>query len=143
MTESNVIRIRDQIAAIWTSDLGSQHSNRDERVESTMSRIRDLVREGRLDKSLTAPELGRAVGLSTSRLAALFREGTGVPIRPFILWTRLQLAVETISTGSSLTEASHAAGFADSAHLARTFRRMFGTTLSGSIRQLRVLLLNI
>lgn len=28
--------------------------------------------------------------------------------------------------GSSLTEAAHVAGFADSAHLSRTFRSMFG-----------------
>lgn len=31
-----------------------------------------------------------------------------------------------MGSGSSLTEAAHAAGFADSAHFSRTFRRMFG-----------------
>jgi AraC-like DNA-binding protein len=30
------------------------------------------------------------------------------------------------ASGAALTEAAHGAGFADSAHLSRTFRRMFG-----------------
>lgn len=42
------------------------------------------------------------------------------------LWLRLQRAVELFAAGTPLTEAAHAAGFADSAHLSRTFRRMFG-----------------
>jgi AraC-like DNA-binding protein len=32
------------------------------------------------------------------------------------------------AAGASLTEAAHAAGFSDSAHLSRTFRRMFGVS---------------
>ena len=35
-------------------------------------------------------------------------------------------AVELFSAGSSLTDAAHGAGFSDSSHLSRTFRRMFG-----------------
>jgi len=35
-------------------------------------------------------------------------------------------AVEIFAGGGSLTEAAHRAGFSDSAHLSRTFRRMFG-----------------
>jgi AraC family transcriptional regulator len=43
-----------------------------------------------------------------------------------VLWTRLNEAIQIAMAGRSWTEASHAAGFADSAHLTRTFRRMFG-----------------
>jgi AraC-like DNA-binding protein len=34
--------------------------------------------------------------------------------------------VEIYAAGASLTEAAHEAGFADSAHFSRTFRRTFG-----------------
>jgi len=35
-------------------------------------------------------------------------------------------AIEATIGGDNLTMAAHEAGFADSAHLSRTFRRMFG-----------------
>jgi AraC family transcriptional regulator len=34
--------------------------------------------------------------------------------------------VQLYANGSSLTQAAHSAGFADSAHFSRTFRRTFG-----------------
>jgi len=71
-------------------------------------------------------ELAKAVHRSPSRLAHRLREATGVPLRRFILWHRLRAAAEIAMRGSNLTEAAHAAGFADSAHLSRTFRSMFG-----------------
>jgi AraC-like DNA-binding protein len=39
-------------------------------------------------------------------------------------------ALTQIVCGVSLTTAAHEAGFADSAHLSRTFKRMFGMTPS-------------
>lgn len=73
------------------------------------------------------------MGLSPKRLAALFRQHTGLAMRRFTLWTRLQLAVAEIARGASLTDGALVAGFADGAHLTHTFRRMFGTTPSGSV----------
>ncbi len=80
----------------------------------------------RLNRRITLAELAKAVHRSPSRLAHRFREATGVPLRRFILWRRLRAAAEIAMRGSNLTEAAHAAGFADSAHLSRTFRSMFG-----------------
>jgi AraC-like DNA-binding protein len=65
-------------------------------------------------------------GLSASRLRHLFVEQTGLPFKTYLLWLRLTRAVERIAAGVNLTKAAHEAGFADSAHLSRTFRRMFG-----------------
>ena len=67
-----------------------------------------------------------AAGLSPSRARHLFVEQTGLPFRSYLLWLRITQAVRIMSAGSSLTEAAHEAGFADSAHFSRTFRRMFG-----------------
>jgi AraC family transcriptional regulator len=80
----------------------------------------------RLHSPITLAELAKAVHRSPSRLAHRFREATGVPVRRFVLWRRLRAAAESAMRGSNLTEAAHAAGFADSAHLSRTFRSMFG-----------------
>ena len=47
-------------------------------------------------------------------------------LREYILWRRFVSVWEHRMKGVSLSDAAHAAGFADSAHLARTSRRMFG-----------------
>src|SRR6266536_315741 len=50
------------------------------------------------------------------------------PLRPYILWLRLQRACCDLMAGASVTVAAHSAGFSDAAHLTRTFRRMLGMT---------------
>lgn len=47
-------------------------------------------------------------------------------VRRYLLWLRLRTALEMAGAAPSLTAVAHAAGFADSAHLTRTVRRMFG-----------------
>lgn len=81
--------------------------------------------------------LAKEVGLSESRFAHLFSEETGIPIRRYLLWLRLMQAIQCLLNGVSLTTAAHEAGFADSAHLSRTFRDMFGMTLSGCFKNSR------
>jgi AraC-like DNA-binding protein len=73
-----------------------------------------------------APELASVVGLSSGRLIHLFTQEMGLPIRRYVLWLRLRDVMFSLAAGDSLTEAAHRAGFADSPHLSRTFRGMFG-----------------
>ncbi|MFF0527939.1 helix-turn-helix domain-containing protein [Nocardia amikacinitolerans] len=73
-------------------------------------------------------DLAAAVAMSPSRLSHLFTEHVGLPYAAWRRWTRLQLAVGTVRAGGSLTEAAHAAGFTDSAHLTKTCRDLFGIT---------------
>jgi len=91
-------------------------------------------------RRLPLATLARGVGLSAGRLGHLFRSEVGLPIRRYRLWLRLADAVDEIARGAPLTAAAHEAGFSDSAHLARTFRRMFGITPSSLlfVRFLRV-----
>ena len=86
-----------------------------------------------LDKPLSLEAGSRGIYLSPSRLWHLFAEQPGLAFKTYVLWLRLVRAVQAYSEGSNLTEAAHAAGFADSAHFSRTFRRTFGlpaTTLT-------------
>jgi AraC-like DNA-binding protein len=68
--------------------------------------------------------------LSPSRFMHAFTESVGVPVRPYMLWLRLQRAACDLKNGASVTSAAHGAGFSDAAHLTRTFRRMLGATPS-------------
>jgi AraC family transcriptional regulator len=71
-------------------------------------------------------DLTRIAYLSESWLQHVFREQVGVPIRRYLLWHRYLTALSLLADGSSVTDAAYAAGFADSAHLARTAVRMNG-----------------
>ena len=75
-------------------------------------------------------ETAARVSLSASRLSHLFRAEIGLPPRRYRLWLRLRDAIRELEKGCSITEAAHAAGFADVAHLSRTFRTMLGFTPS-------------
>lgn len=71
-------------------------------------------------------EAAAACGLSASRLTHRFSTETGIPYRRYLLWLRLQRAVDSARSGATLAEATVEAGFSDQAHLSRTFRGMLG-----------------
>ena len=99
-----------------------------DRVTMPDPRVRRIIdyAASHLDGPITLSSVASAAGLSPSRMRHLFVEQTGLQFRTFLLWVRIVKAVGLFSEGSSLTEAAHEAGFADSAHFSRTFRRMFG-----------------
>lgn len=100
----------------------------DERAEIPDYRIRKVIgwAGSQLNGTISLADAVPVAGLSSSRLRHLFVEQTGLPFKTYLLWLRLTRAVTIIAAGSSLTMAAHDAGFSDSAHLSRTFRRMFG-----------------
>jgi AraC family transcriptional regulator len=78
------------------------------------------------ERRLPLSQLAAEVHLSAVRLAHIFPAEIGLPVRRYLLWLRLIDAIEKVALGADLTSAAHDAGFSDSAHLTRTFRRMFG-----------------
>jgi AraC-like DNA-binding protein len=82
--------------------------------------------QSHLDAPLTLETLAAEVFLSPGRFRHLFVEQTGMGLRPYILWRRFLRVWELAMAGETLSAAAHGAGFADSAHLTRTSRRMFG-----------------
>jgi AraC family transcriptional regulator len=74
----------------------------------------------------TLESLAAQAYLSPSRFRHLFVATVGMPLRTYLLWRRLLRAWEQQMLGDSITDAAHAAGFADAAHLSRTSRVMFG-----------------
>lgn len=102
----------------------------DPRVLAAIEYIRQ-----RVDESVSLAEVAKAANLSPERFRHLFVEETGMPLRTYVLWRRLLHVWTLLMAGQSLSAAAHAAGFADSAHLSRTARTMFG--LPPSVLQMR------
>ena len=97
----------------------------DPRVEESIHRLVALP-----EKRMSARKLASSVALSESRLLHLFKNETGTTLRAYLLWLRIGQALKLVWTGTSLTDAAHSAGFADAAHLSRTSRQVFGSSLS-------------
>ncbi len=116
---SLVVPVIDRITQSRTFELHGDGV--DPRVQKALSAVQALPGH---DCSLSV--LAGQVGLSASRLGSLFRRDIGIPFRRYVLWLRLIDAVQALASQSNLTTAAHHSGFADSAHLSRTFRRMFG-----------------
>jgi AraC-like DNA-binding protein len=82
---------------------------------------------GRPSEPWTVERLGRLVGLSRSALAERFSEVMGEPIFAFLTRWRLQLAAETLATGSQGIEAiARAAGYESAGAFSVAFKRTFG-----------------
>lgn len=95
----------------------------DERVRVAVERLQqsDLPQQIR-----SIEQLAGGVHLSPSRLRHLFQDQLGISIQRYLLWQRLLVALKNMTEGVSLTQAAYTAGFADAAHMTRTFRKMFG-----------------
>jgi AraC family transcriptional regulator len=103
----------------------TQHSepavSSDERIVRAVKYVNE-----HLAAPLTLKQVAAVAHLSPSRFRHLFAEQTGMGLRQYILWRRFVSVWEHRMNGESLSTAAHSAGFADSAHLARTSRRMIG-----------------
>jgi AraC-like DNA-binding protein/quercetin dioxygenase-like cupin family protein len=93
----------------------------DPRLIRALAHIRSRVRA-----PVSLADAAAAATLSPSRFRHLFVQATGTSFRAYLLWLRINVAIEAAMAGASWTEAAHEAGFADSSHLSRTHRRMFG-----------------
>lgn len=94
-------------------------------VDPRIARVIDWLRP-RLAAPVSLGDAAAAAHLSPDRFRHLFVAQTGTTFRAYLLWARLEAAVVAAMAGHSWTDAALRAGFADSAHLARTCRRMIG-----------------
>ena len=95
------------------------------KMDERVTRVLELVKQNE-DARIALEDVAGKVFLSPSRLTHLFAEEVGLPSRRYVLWRKLNRAMLLISRGCSLSTASHSSGFADSAHMTRTFHQMFG-----------------
>lgn len=96
-------------------------SSPDPRVSAAMQWIRE-----HLSSDISLDDAAASVHLSPSRFRHVFVAQTGISFRAYLRWARVESAVGAAFAGKTWTQAAQEAGFADSAHLSRTCRRMFG-----------------
>jgi AraC-like DNA-binding protein len=102
-------------------------------VDARITRAIEWMR-GRLKGPVSLDQVAKVAHLSPSRFRHLFVSQTGISFRAYLLWARVSAAMGAAMGGMSWTEAAQAWGFADSAHLSRTCRRMFGIAPSMLVR---------
>jgi AraC-like DNA-binding protein len=73
-------------------------------------------------------ELAERLRRERTQAMRAFKAATGMTFREFKRWTALCAATRQIAEGQLVRTAAMDAGFADTAHLTRTFRTAFGTT---------------
>ena len=94
--------------------------------------------EGALCGKIAQKDIAYAAGMSKSSFTTLFRANIGMPLRRYVLWRRLNVAVAAIGEGANATLAAHTAGFSDSAHFSRTMKETFGVSLTDSVLKIQM-----
>ncbi|MCA9641857.1 MAG: helix-turn-helix transcriptional regulator [Polyangiaceae bacterium] len=93
-------------------------------VENVDSRVAHCLRALQADPGKGLGALARDCGVSLDHLSRLVRRETGLVLRRHVLWGRLLRALTL--PGGNLASVAQAAGFADHAHMTRTFRACLG-----------------
>lgn len=118
----------------WLSALQQQKTTID---DPRMIRALEAI-DGALGGKVTQNMIARKAGMSKSSFTDLFRAIIGMPLRRYVLWRRLNVAVAEIGAGADATQAAHKAGFADSAHFSRTMRETFGVSPTDSVLKIQM-----
>jgi len=127
----------DELVTTIRGDGRPPRPRHDPRAARVIQIVRQEIAGSTGPSSATSARFASTLGLSVSRFTHLFSESVGMPFRTYVLWLRLESALDSLAARSSVTQAAHAAGFADAAHLSRTFHRMFGVAPSEALGHVR------
>lgn len=128
---------RRAVAACRESLVSSRHEVRpmvDEVARMTIpssthpldARVRRALDEIARSPGTALSVLANSLGLSVDRLSHLVKQQTGIPPRRHALWQRLMRLLSHAPPAGNLAATALDAGFADHAHMTRTFRRFLG-----------------
>lgn len=102
-------------------------ASRGGREHAAVRRAREHLTE-RWDQRVALADLAAVSGLSRFELVRRFRQETGLPPHAFQLDLRVTRARRMLASGEPAARVAAACGFADQAHLTRTFKRLVGVT---------------
>lgn len=127
--------ITNSVSRIVSGDHERAGYHNSERITHILS----IINKAEETSSSDFRRLVAASGLSESRLMHYFKEETGITIRKYIKWLRVQRAIKFIAQGYTIKDASSKAGFTDAAHFNRTFVSVFGVNPSTVIEASKTL----
>ena len=100
------------------------------RVHPGVRRVLKHLDRSAPDADTTVPALARIARLSEGRFVHAFTESVGISLRAYLLWRKVQRAALGLQGDGTLAAVAQQAGFADAAHMTRTFRSTFGVAPS-------------
>lgn len=103
----------------------------DERIIEVLSQLDCCVHE---DEQRKSKHLADIAYLSESRLAHLFKEETGIPLKSYLVLHKLHGAYDAIFRGESITTSAMKAGFDTPSHLAATNKKMTGMSVTNIMK---------
>lgn len=81
-----------------------------------------------VDRNVSLAELSEIAQINRFQLVRCFTNIVGMPPHAWHIQRRFQKSLELLSKGNSIADVAAETGFADQAHLTRTFKRMTGIT---------------
>jgi len=109
------------------AELRARFTHRRERCPAVIARaIHDIIQDPMM--RMSQAELAGRLRLERTQALRAFKAATGMTFRELKRWTALCAATRQIAEGQLVRTAAMDAGFADTAHLTRTFRTAFGIT---------------
>ncbi|KZN51137.1 helix-turn-helix transcriptional regulator [Pseudoalteromonas luteoviolacea] len=114
----------------------ANNANLDPRISALLELLDNNFKNGiNMEAShWRANKVASQLHLSESRFLHLFRAQIGIAWRPYLIWKRIICAVEYLQQQKSITEAAVNAGFSDSAHFSRSFKRQFGINPKSALK---------
>lgn len=137
---SSLLSFVQSLAAYFTSndraadrlaDKGADRGAFDERVSRVLELLACCTDD---DEYHQLKYFSQETHLSESRLAHLFKDETGIPLKSYLVLHKLQRAYEAIFNGETITTAALRAGFDSPSHLAYTHKMMTGMSASSIIK---------
>ena len=95
--------------------------------DGAVLRVIDLMADEDCDYDMDA--LASRVFLSKSRLAHVFSEQTGITLKEYLQYKRLESACRKMLRGMNITQAAYDTGFAGSSHIASSSIKLTGLQL--------------
>lgn len=131
LTQNNFDNILSFVQSIMFQFAYSNVKTFDNRIIQVLELLDDCIHE---DNSHLVKYFSEKVDLSKSRLAHLFKEETGIPLKSYIVLHKLQGAYKSIFNGENITTAALNAGFDSSSHLAYINKMMTGMSATQIIK---------